>query len=593
MPVTGRRAPVSGGALCVDGERFLLDDKPFRILSGGLHYFRSVSAHWRDRLSKLKAMGLNTVETYVPWSLHEPEPGRYCFAAGLDVERFIDTAEALDLYVILRPGPYVCGELDLGGLPAWLLRDPAIRLRSSDPRFLDAVDRWFDVLLPRLAARQYPDGGPVIAMQMENEYANGGTDRAYLRHLERAMRDRGVGVLLFTADHAPGIRFAEGGLPHLLRTINFGRDAAFHFSRLRLAQPAGPLMCAEFWNGWFDQWGEDHHLREAADAAETLEEILAAGASVNLYMFHGGSNFGFTSGATLADGAYRAVVTSYDCDAPLDEAGEPTPKFHAMRRVLEQFADLPPATEVQATPRLPSATVRLDAALSLWDALDALGGTVHHDAPVTMEALGQAHGFILYGTELAGPLAGAPLSIHGLADRAYVYVNRQLAGILDRECAAEATLRLDVPHDGAALEILVENMGRVNYGPGLADRKGIGGAVVLGGRVLRGWSIRCLPLDSIAGLPLRGFRASTGPAFLRGGFDASDPLDAFLALPEFRKGVAWVNGFNLGRYWERGPQRTLYVPGPLLSPGRNELTVFELRGWTRPLARLQPRAELG
>jgi len=556
-----------------------------------MHYFRIPPAYWRDRLLKLRAMGLNTVETYVAWNLHEPEPGTFRFDAGLDLVRYLTIAAELGLHAIVRPGPYICSEWDLGGLPAWLLRDPAIRLRCSHPAYLRAVDRFFDALLPCLAPLQVTHGGPILAMQVENEYGSYDNDQAYLRHLVEAMRARGVDVLLFTSDGPRDESLRAGTLPGILKTVNFASGVEAALNKLREHQPDGPLMVTEFWDGWFDHWGEQHHTRTPEDTAAALDEILTAGASVSLYMFHGGTNFGFMNGANSEDGLYQPTVTSYDYDAPLSEAGDPTLKYWALRNLIGRYAPLPDIALPPPAPRLAPGQVGLPESVALFDALDGLSSPIRLAAPQPMEMLGQSSGLILYRTQVFGPVQ-APLTIHGLHDRAQVFLDRQPVDVLGR-ASPDQDLLLAVPQGGVMLDILVENMGRVNFGPDLLDRKGITEGVLLGRQCLFGWTHFPLPLDDLTGLDFRPSSTTGGPAFYRGRFAVTDLGDTFLALPGWTKGVCWVNGHNLGRYWERGPQRTLYIPAPFLQKGENELIVLELHGTGRRTVDFCDRPDLG
>ncbi|MFD0564829.1 beta-galactosidase family protein [Kitasatospora saccharophila] len=352
--------------LTYDSNGFRLDGRPLRILSGAVHYFRSRPEQWPDRLAAARAMGLNTVETYVPWNLHEPAPGRYARLDELDA--FLDEAHRQGLWTIVRPGPYICAEWDNGGLPGWLTARLGRRARTGDPGFLAAVDAFFDVLLPRVVERQWGrPGGTVLMVQVENEYGAFGSDRDYLAHLARGLRERGVTVPLFTSDGPEDHMLAAGTVPGVLATVNFGSDPEGAFAALRRHRPEDPPFCMEYWNGWFDHWGRPHHTRDAADAADTLRRILAAGGSVNLYMAHGGTNFGTTAGANHADppfnstdwthSPYQPTTTSYDYDAPLDERGLPTAKFEAFRQVIADFAAEQPELVRyldNRTPELPS-----------------------------------------------------------------------------------------------------------------------------------------------------------------------------------------------------------------------------------------------
>jgi len=579
------------GVLSVAGDSFVMDGKPFRILSGAVHYFRIVPEYWPDRLLKLRACGLNTVETYAAWNMHEPRPGDFRFAGGLDIARYVEVAGDLGLSVIIRPGPYICSEWDLGGLPAWLLADPGMRLRCSHTPYLEAVDRYLDALIPELASLQSTRGGPIIAMQVENEYGSYGNDTAYLQHLADGLRARGVDVLLFTSDGGRDYLFRGGTLPGVLKAVNFGVQAAENLAKLREHQPRGPLMCGEFWNGRFDHWGEEHYRRPVEEAAGVLDEVLAAGGSVNLYMFHGGTNFRFMSGANY-DSEYQPTVTSYDCDALLTEAGDLTEKYHAFRRVLAKYrpaSDLPvpePATKKSF------GRIAMRGQAWLFDNLDNLSEGVARPAPDPMEMLGQSHGFILYRTHVDGPREACPLILDEVHDRALVFVDGEYRGAIERNDASPQ-VNLGFGPGRFRLDLLVENMGRINFGPKLLDRKGITEGVRIGHQFLYGWTIFPLPLDDLRLLEFRPRAETFGPSFFRGHFKVDEPADTFLSLPGWTKGVCFLNGFNLGRYWDRGPQRTLYVPAPLLRLGENELIVFELHNAAEPVVEFVDQPDLG
>ncbi|MFE9426607.1 beta-galactosidase family protein [Kitasatospora sp. NPDC006697] len=564
-------------SLTYDQHGFALDGEPFRILSGAMHYFRVVPEQWDHRLSLLRAMGLNTVETYVPWNLHEPRHGAYDFGGRLDLRRFLRAAERHGLKALVRPGPYICAEWEAGGLPAWLLADPGMRLRCSHPGYLAAVDRWFDRLLPELLPMLAENGGPVLALQVENEYGSYGTDAAYLRHLADGLRRRGAGCLLFTSDGPDRAQLQGGTLPGILPTVNFGDRAAGHFEVLRAHDPAAAPVCMEYWYGWFDQWGEPHHTRDAADAARALEEILAAGASVNLYMAHGGTNFGWLNGANLTDGRLEPTVTSYDYDAAISEDGRPTAKYWAFREVLGKYTELPEPPPREEPRRLAPRTLRLSEPVPL---AALYGEPVRSPYPLAMEQLGQAYGLVLYRTEVSGPREAAELRVDGLGDRAQVFLDGRPVGVLDRTGrSGDGPVEFAVPAGGARLELLVENLGRVNYGPALAERKGISGGVRLGQQLLLGgWEMVSLPLEE-APEPAEPAAAGDGhPVLRRAEFEVAEPADTFVHTAGHGKGVCWINGFLLGRYWDIGPQQTLYLPGPLLRAGRNELVILELHG---------------
>ncbi|MEU6848895.1 beta-galactosidase family protein [Actinacidiphila alni] len=581
--------------LRTDQEGFRLDGEPFRIISGALHYFRVHPGQWRDRLRKARLLGLNTVDTYVPWNLHEPRPGEFLTDDGLDLERFLRLAQEEGLYVLLRPGPYICGEWEGGGLPGWLLADPDIRLRSTDPRFLSAVERYFARLLPHVAPFLGTRGGPVLAVQVENEFGAYGDDQPYLRRLTELLREHGVDVPLFTCDQ-PG-DLGRGSIPGVLATANFGSRVEEGLAALRAHRPEGPLMCAEFWNGWFDRWGGLHVVRDPATAAADLDALLTAGASVNLYMFHGGTNFGFTNGANDKH-TYRPTVTSYDYDAPLDEAGDITPKFTAFREVIARHSPVPDAPLPTPSKKLNQLGVQIVHRTSLFTQLAALGAAVRGERPLTMEELiahhgaSRAFGFVLYETviDTSGPVL---LHAQGVRDRAQVFLDERPVGLLDRESHV-SSVTFPVPPGGGRLSVLVENQGRVNYGPELHDRKGLTGPVTANGAELTDWSSRPIPLDDLSGIVFDDARGPVvGPAFHQGEFDVAEPADTYLDLSGWTKGCAWINGFALGRYWSRGPQHRLYVPGPVLRQGRNEVILLELHSTARAAVDLRDTPDLG
>ncbi|WP_393053032.1 beta-galactosidase [Streptomyces sp. LN549] len=575
----------------VAADGFRLDDRPLRIISGGLHYFRIHPEQWADRLRKARLMGLNTVETYVPWNLHAPRPGEFRLDEGLDLCRFLDLAAAEGLHVLLRPGPYICAEWDGGGLPSWLLAEEGIELRSRDPRYLKAVDDYLGALFPAVLPHLSTRGGPVIAVQLENEYGAYGDDSGYLENLAELLHRHGVDVPLFTCDQPTDLE--RGGLDGILRTVNLGSRVDAGLAALRTQQPSGPLMCSEFWIGWFDRWGSIHATRDAGDAAADLDRLLAAGASVNIYMFHGGTNFGFTNGAN-DKGTYRPTVTSYDYDAPLDEAGDPSPKYAAFREVIARYAPVPEEPAPAPAPKLSPAVAELTAYASLLDQCERLGSAVRADRPQLMEQLGQSFGFVLYETALpeAGP---AVLRIAEVHDRAQVFVDGQPVGVLERE-NHEHSLAFHVPRRGAQLAVLVENQGRVNYGQAMHDRKGLLGEVTVNALAPEVWYSRPLPLDDPDRMSFTAFDPASppvGPAFHRGHLDIERPADGWIALDGWTKGQVWINGFALGRYWSRGPQTALYVPAPVLRAGRNEITVLELHSSTTHTVELRGTPGLG
>lgn len=575
---------------------FMLDGKPHRILSGALHYFRVHPAQWADRIRKARQMGLNTIETYVAWNLHAPTPDTFDTSGGLDLGRFLDLVAEEGMHAIVRPGPYICAEWDNGGLPAWLFGSGNPVIRTSDPVYMKLVRRYFEQLAPILVPRQIDAGGPIILVQIENEYGAYGADKDYLAELVDLNREIGLTVPFTTVDQPEPDMLENGSLPGLHKTGSFGSRAKERLATLRQHQPTGPLMCSEFWVGWFDHWGAHHHTTSVQQATQELEDLLDAGASVNIYMFHGGTNFGFTNGAN-DKGVYQPTVTSYDYDAPLDETGQPTEKYWAFREILGRYADLDdndvPAKKQPAR----VLEIPLDRELPLWSYLDAVADWSHSDVPASTDDIGHYSGFTVYRTQLELKGAGV-LEMGEIRDRAQVFLNRQYVGTLSRDHKGTALVLPDTAV--GTLEILVEDQGRVNYGPRLGEVKGIIGAVRINGTPLEGWSLSALPLLDGQGIAAAFDTAGqgavgvlAGPVFARGTFDHPDGTDLFLDTQLWTKGLVWINGFCLGRYWARGPQRTLYVPGPLLKPEGNEVIVFELHAATSAVVSFVPGHDLG
>ncbi len=551
-----------------------------RIVSGEMHYARIPRAYWRARLDMARAMGLDAISTYVFWNLHEPQPRRYDFSGERDVAAYVREAAAAGLSVILRPGPYVCAEWDFGGLPAWLLDGRAIALRSTDPAFLEPAGQWLERLGEELAPLQRSRGGPIVAVQLENEYGAYGDDAAYLRAL-RALLDRAgfANAPYFTIDQPADL--ARGALEGVPAAATFAAgNARAELAALGAFRPGAPPLCGEFWAGWFDHWGEPSVRRDDGAQARDLELMLRDGASVNVYMFHGGTNFGFSNGANASDGApYQPTTTSYDYQAALDEAGRPTPKYFAFRDAIARAtgANPPPVPAPPAT--IDVAEFALDECAPLHS---ALGDVIRSERPLPMERFGQSFGYALYRTAL--PRAGEGVLDAGEPrDFIVALVDGAVAGTLDRRLG-ERTLRLTVPRAGATLELLVENGGRINYGPKLSgETKGLLAPVAFDGEELTDWEIVPLPLD---GRERPVFRSGTGlaPAFYRGRFEIARPADTFLDAGSLGKGALFVNGHCAGRYWSIGPQRSLYVPGTWLQRS-NEVVVFDVLGPQRMFIR--------
>lgn len=576
------------------GNEFIHNGNQVRLISGAIHYFRVVPEYWKDRLLKLKACGFNTVETYIPWNLHEPQPGNFNFAGLADVVQFIQTAGELGLFVIARPSPYICAEWEFGGLPAWLLADPDIKLRSYNEPYLKHVDAYYDVLLPKLKPLLCTNGGPIIAMQIENEYGSYGNDTRYLEHIKQSMVERGMDVLLFTSDGPEHFMLQGGMVPGVLATVNFGSRARESFEMLKQYQPEGPLMCMEYWNGWFDHWGEEHHTRDVDDTTQVFEEMLREGASVNFYMFHGGTNFGFYNGANCpSPDHYEPTITSYDYDVLLDESGDMTDKYNKVKKVLAKYTEIEEIVLPEPVKKQAYGKVRLNGHSELFSNLDTLTSPVTSNSPVTMEKLGQNYGFILYSTHISGPRNKSKLNIQDVHDRALIYVDGKYLGVIER-WNKDTIVEFEVPVEGCELSILVENMGRINYGPYMNDPKGITEGVRFGPQFLYGWTIHTLPLDQVSTLSFaEGSYQHPTPVFYKGTLEVEELGDTFLYLEGWTKGVVYVNGFNLGRYWNKGPQQSLYVPAPLLHEGDNEIVIFELHGCIEQVIEFKDKPNLG
>ena len=583
-------AAATASALTVDQGRFALDGKPFQIISGEIHYPRVPREYWHERLKMAKAMGLNSITAYVFWNVHERTPGQYDFGGQYDVAEFVRAAQAEGLYVVLRPGPFVCAEWDFGGFPAWLLKDHTVVLRSRDAKYLEPAERWLHRLGQELAPLQHARGGPIIAVQVENEYGSFGADHAYMEDIKGALVDAGFDrSLLYTADGADNI--PGGSLPGLPVAINFGTgDAQKEFAKLHKLRPQGPFMNGEYWDGWFDHWGEAHNTPDAKLQAADIDWMLGQGYSISLYMFHGGTSFGWMNGANWAKNQFQPDVTSYDYDAALNESGRPAPKYFVFRDLIAKATGIAPPPVPTIAPAQALGTVALPEAASLWDNLSTPVAT--HDLK-TMEDLDQAFGYILYRTTLGGD--GGELALDGLHDYAQVYVDGKRAGTLERRLK-QSKLTITA-HKGSVLDILVENMGRINFSKALrGERKGITGSVALHGKPLHDWKIYTLPLDNAANFAYGTKPCTAAPCFYRGHFDAAKSgeaaADTFLGTEGWNKGFVWLNGKALGRHWSIGPQRTLYVPGVWLNAKGNDVIVFDLTGVDVPRVTMRDKPVL-
>lgn len=562
---------------------FFIDGKPFRLFSGAMHYFRVLPEYWDDRFKKMKAAGFNGVETVMCWNLHEPKEGEFDFSGMLDIVKFVKTAAKYGMYVIIRPGPYTCGEWDFGGFPAWLLKDKNLRLRCNNESYMAKVEKYFKKILSLLAPLQITNGGNLIAMQIENEYGSYGNDKAYLMRIESIYRENGINVPLFTSDGNTNYMLSGGTLPHIYKTLNFGSNAVNAFKALDKMQPNMPKTCMEFWCGWFDHWGEIHHKRNPLQVENEIAKLINTGANLNIYMFHGGTNFNFWAGANYGR-KYEPTVTSYDDAALLNEYGDYTDAYHRVRKLLLTARGLPLNAPLPKRPVLQSiGTVTLSERGDLWENLMLLGEKHLSATPESMECFGQNFGYILYRKVLKGSYPSQTLFVSGVHDIAYLRVNGKLLKSYDRtkngkKKCFDGFKAVLPPVDGEMLiEILVEGMGRVNYGHEMEDdRKGIQ-KVRLAMQTLFEWEIYTLPFDNLENAKYSG-ATDNAPSILKGKFKAELGKDCFVDMKGFKKGFVTVNGYNIGRYWARGPQRSLYLPAPILKQ-ENEIIVVEQEGY--------------
>ena len=560
-------------------DKFYLNGKPFQIISGSIHYFRTVPEYWRDRLEKLVNMGLNTVETYIPWNFHEPDRGEFLWNGMRDICRFIETARELGLYMIIRPSPYICAEWEFGGLPAWLLKDRSMRLRCSYKSYLDAVKDYYAQLMPRLAPYQIDRGGNIILMQIENEYGYYGNDTAYLEFLRDTMRELGITVPFVTSDGPWSEHiFKSGMVGGALPTGNFGSSAEWQFGQMKqFIGDDKPLMCMEFWNGWFDAWGEEHHTTAPEKAAAGLDELLKRG-SLNFYMFEGGTNFGFMSGRN--GGNKTADVTSYDYDAPLAEDGSITEKYKLFKEVISKyrsFEEIPLTTEIK---RKSYGEITCSARVGLFSVIESISEPVRSVCPLSMEDIDCNYGYALYRLKIRATEPVNEIRLENAADRILCYHNGEYLYTAFGDNMHEKFEPRE-KRAGGMIELLCENIGRENFGTGIEhQRKGILGGVKINDHRCFGYEIFPLPLDEMQLDKIDFGReySENVPAFYRFEFTADEPCDTFLDTAGFGKGCAFVNGFNLGRFWEIGPQKRLYVPAPLIKKGKNVIVIFETEG---------------
>ena len=557
---------------------FLLDGKPLQIISGEMHNTRIPREYWRARMKMARAMGLNTVGTYVFWNAQEPEPGKFDFTGNNDIAAFIRAAKEEGLWVVLRPSPYVCAEWEFGGYPWWLLKDKTLKVRSQDPDYLKAYRAYILQLGKQIAPLLVTHGGNVLMVQIENEYGSYSNDKKYLDINRKIFREAGLDGVLFTCDGPE--EMAAGYLPGYLPAVN-GLDDPKQVKPLinKYHNGKGPYYISEWYPGWFDSWGSPHQGSNADDDAKHLDTVLSAGISINMYMFHGGTTRGFMNGANMSKtDPYSPQTSSYDYDAPLDESGNPTAKFYKFRAIIEKH--LLPGKHLPPVPGKSKTIAIKNIKLNKWAPLTAnFGKPVLSKHPLCFEDLNQGYGFVLYRTTLNFADSGL-LKIKQLRDFATVYLNGKRIGILDRHLKQDSLYIKSVSSSGV-LDILVENNGRINYGPYLTDnRQGITEKVTLNGEELTGWKMYKFPFKNLSAIKyyfdknVKDTPLSL-PAIYKGTFTLTKTGDTYLDMHSFGKGFVFLNGHNLGKYWYIGPQQTIYVPAVWLRKGLNEIEVFD------------------
>ena len=566
-------------------EEFYLNQQPFKILSGAIHYFRIQPDDWYHSLYNLKALGFNTVETYIPWNVHEPQKGQFCFEGILDLEKFLQIAQDLDLYVILRPSPYICAEWEFGGLPTWLLEED-MRIRSSDPAYLAAVASYYDELMPRLVPHLLENGGNILMMQVENEYGSYGEDKEYLRAVRDMMLERGVTCPLFTSDGPWRAALRAGTLieDDVFVTGNFGSKAKENFAQMQeFFDEHGkkwPLMCMEFWDGWFNRWKEPVVTRDPEELAEAVHEVLQQG-SINLYMFHGGTNFGFMNGCSARGNIDLPQVTSYDYEALLDEQGNPTPKYFAIQQMLKKYYPEYPQMEPLVKESFELKDIPLSEKVSLFETLEDVAQPIESLYPMKMEELGQNVGYLLYRTEAEWDADEERIRVIDARDRMQLFVDEEL---VVNQYQMEIGEDIFVPRQKQSthqIDILIENMGRVNYGHKLlaeSQHKGIRTGVCKDLHFMLHWKQYPLELKNPEKIDFTKEWHENQPAFYAFDVELKALKDTYLELTHFGKGIVFVNGVNIGRFWDVGPTLSLYIPHGLLTIGKNRIIIFETEG---------------
>ena len=555
----------------------MLDGKPFLIRSGEMHYPRVPRQYWRDRFKKAKALGLNTITTYIFWNLHEKQPGKFDFAGNLDIVEFAKIAKEEGLWLIVRPGPYICTEWDFGGIPSWLLREKDMKVRTKDKRFLAANEKYMQEVGKRLVPLEIQKGGNIIMVQVENEYGSFGDDHEYMNAIKESIDKAGFTVPLFTSDGSSEQMLKGGTLPDVASVINFGSGANIpkEFENFAKFRSGVPKMVGEYWVGWFDHWGEKHHTVAPEVVAKGVDYYLTNNISFNLYMFHGGWTAGFMAGANYSKTMpYQPDTSDYDYDSPLDAAGRPTPKYYAIREVIKKHfptEKLPDVVKNTKFIEIPEFELKKTA--GLFEFTRQLNKPIKSKNVKPMEDFGQTHGYILYRKKLSDDLKGT-LEFKEQRDYTHVLINEKVIGKLDRRLNQQ-TLAIDAKK-GDILEILVENMGRINFGKDfIYDRKGITESLKINGEEITDWTIYPMPFSNSQQFSYPKNKVEN-PVVFGGEFVLNEVGDTFLDMRKWGKGQVIVNGHHLGRFWQIGPQQSLYIPAEWLKKGKNSILVFDM-----------------
>ncbi len=584
----------------VGQKTFLLDGKPFVIKAAEMHYPRIPRPYWEHRIQMCKALGMNTICIYVFWNIHEQREGEFNFTDNNDVAAFCRLAQKNGMYVIVRPGPYVCAEWEMGGLPWWLLKKKDIRLREQDPYFMERVKLFEQKVGEQLAPLTIQNDGPIIMIQVENEYGSYGEDKPYISDIRDCLRSiYGSELTLFQCDWSSN--FEKNGLDDLVWTMNFGTGANIdqQFRRLGELRPNAPKMCSEFWSGWFDKWGAQHETRPAKDMVDGMEEMLSKGISFSLYMTHGGTSFGHWAGANSP--GFAPDVTSYDYDAPINEYGQATPKYWELHQMMQKYSD----QKLPAVPK-PAAPIISIPRFELTEFVPLLQADGKEESGVirTFEEMDMGWGTMFYTTRLPEIKTKSILTAD-IHDYGQVFIDRKYIGVIDR-VKNEKSLTLPPVRKDAELAIIVEGMGRINFGRAIKDFKGIIGDVTISTEYENmettwkplQWGNIAIPDDydtamkTLALKPLPAGQDILKPGYYRGYFIIKKVGDTFLNFETWGKGQVWVNGHAMGRIWSIGPQQTLYIPGCWLKKGRNEIIILDVVGPKEPVVWGQAEPEL-